>query len=139
MEVKSRRLNEKGTACCVRYREGKRLGQGEPRLGGGRVSDGHGFDLFCGFAAWLSQKIREAQRNGASVLAVDWRRRIGSGARPSAPWRGNRRAGGWGKSPGGRVEGRGTISEIVAGDAQRLSATGGQAAKVVSIGDQLLK
>ena len=37
------------------------------------------------------------------------------------------------------MEGRGTAREVVAGGAQRLSATGGQAAKVVSIGDQLLK
>ena len=98
------------------------------------------FVPFCGFAAWFSQKIREAQRNGASVLAVVWLRCIGSGARPCAPWRGNRRARWLGEvPPGGRVEGRGTTGEVVAGDAQRRSATGGQAAKKVGIGDPTFK
>ena len=40
-----------------------------------------------------------------------------------------------GKSP----EGRGRTREVVAGGAQRRSATGGQTAKMASIGDQPLK
>ena len=129
MEVKSRRLNEKGTVRCVRYRERKRAGEA--------AQDWVPVALATGMAFYFLRLCRlifiEALWSVSGTVARCWRwigqRRTGSSARPSAPWRGSRRAGGWGKSPGGRVEGRGTTSEVVAGDAQRLSATDGQTAK----------
>ena len=41
----------KGIVRCVPFREEKACRGGGTRLGAGRVSDGHGFSVLCGFAA----------------------------------------------------------------------------------------
>ena len=82
----------------------------------------------------------QRKRNSGSVLLVDWSAvcRFRRAAKRAVAGQPPRR---WlGEVPlGGRVEGRGTTREVVAGDAQLLSATGGQAAKKVSIGDPQFK
>ena len=131
MEVKSLRLNEK---------EGSPVAFDTAKESGSGAASQDWVPVPLSGAGMAFQSLRlcrlifiEALWSVSGTVARCWRwigqRRTGSSARPSAPWRGSRRAGGWGKSPGGRVEGRGTTSEVVAGDAQRLSATDGQTAK----------
>ena len=129
MEVKSRRQNEKeGVPVAFDTAREKRgveaahmsgLAIGEDgRSGAGREATGMAFYFLRLCRLTFIEHLCSASGTVARCLRWIDQRRTGLSARPSAPWRGNRRAGGWGKSPiGERVEERGTTREVVAGDA----------------------
>ena len=141
MEVKSRRLNEK-EGSPVAFDTAKESGSGEasqdwvpvPLSGAGMAFQSLRLCRLI-FIEVLCSNAEQWLGVGGGSVASDWLKRAAERAVAGQP----PRKVGWGKSPGGRVEGRGTTREIVAGGAPRQSATGGQAAKKVGIGDQPFK